>query len=59
MTVTVTMISDDDDGDDDDGDDDDGAGLGYCIDQTKFSFCRWLFTGLVYTRTIIHLSVGE
>ena len=22
-------------------------------------FCRWLFTGLVYTNTIIHLSVGK
>ena len=29
------------------------------FDQIKFIFCRWLFTGLVYTNTIIHLTVGK
>ena len=29
------------------------------FDKTIFFFCHWLFTGLLYTKTIIHLSVGE
>ena len=28
-------------------------------DQITFIFCHWLFTGLLYTNTMIHLSVGE
>ena len=29
------------------------------FEQIKFIFCRWLFTGLVYTDTVIHLHFGE